>query len=477
MQGVQSEDCGLRKLSIFNISIIAFLAFALLQISFAADDVTFRVYNPKTVTSNLDATYIQGDISKAAGQRIVVSNSDGFVAEKELPNTGRRYAYRIKIPKSSINSRGVTSYALTVISPKGETIKTTYARVSYKARKKQEIRLEEKEYKLNVPGNGAALKAQSSTGLNLDYSSSDEKVVKVDAEGNIVPVGGGTAVITVSQKNSTEFEDVSESVKVSVKERPFYTVRFHLGKDIPAEGREDSEVLEDRIVEQKIAVDEATALLPAAEKKGDYEFLGWADESTGYPEYDNSQEVTNLASAKQTVDLYAVWHGERAQGAIEWASEIAADDIFNYGKGYGGYFDCCVCAGRTSRKADAQYTCMPFLAAAYAHGAEDPIMMSGGRHVMHLHDGNFKGDLGKIWEKVGLCKDLTIDDLRPGDVIIKWSATNDSGHAWMYGGDDMIVEAVPSNIHVLKSGAAAKLKRYGRSEGTPSKNYVMRYKY
>jgi len=119
---------------------------------------------------------------------------------------------------------------------------------------------------------------------------------------------------------------------------------------------------------------------------------------------------------------------------------------------------------------------MPFLAAAYAHGPEDPIMLSGGRHVINLHDGNFSGELGQIWEKVGTCRELTIDDLRPGDVVIKWSAGNNSGHAWMYGGDDKVIEAVPSNIHVV-DGAARKLKSYRNEGGTPSKNYVMRYKY
>ena len=450
-----------------------FTLLALWLCSYAADDVNFRVYNPKTVTSNLDATYIQGDISRAQGQTVVVSNSDGFTTERKLPNTGNRYVFRIKVPKSSINPNKITSYAVTALSPEGETIKTTYVRVRYKARKKQQIKVNDKEYKLNVPGNGATLNASSSAGLDLIYLSSDEKVAKVDSNGNIEPIGEGTAVITISQRNNSEFEDASEEVKVSVKERPYYIVNLHYGSYTS----EDGQVTEDKVVEQKIPLEEATQLLAAEEKKGDYEFLGWATKATGYPEYGNSEEVLDLAAARETVDLYAVWHGERAQHAIEWASEIAANNTFNYGKGYGGYFDCCVCAGRTSRKSDAQYTCMPFLAAAYAHGAEDPIMMSGGRHVMNLHDGNFKGDLGKVWEKIGLCKELTIDDLRPGDVIIKWSASNDSGHAWMYGGDDMIVEAVPSDIHVLKKGAAAKLKRYGSSEGTPSKNYVMRYKY
>jgi hypothetical protein len=44
----------------------------------------------------------------------------------------------------------------------------------------------------------------------------------------------------------------------------------------------------------------------------------------------------------------------------------------------------------------------------------------------------------------------------------------------MYCGEDDIVEAVPSGIHIV-SGAEKKFNRYGSSEGTVSKNYVMRF--
>lgn len=99
-----------------------------------------------------------------------------------------------------------------------------------------------------------------------------------------------------------------------------------------------------------------------------------------------------------------------------------------------------------------------------------------GFHFMHLNDKNFKGKLGDAWFKIGLCKDLSIEDLQPGDVIIKWSDNDASGHAWMYGGGDTIIEAVPSDIRVLSTGAAAKLRNYGRKEGKPKKNYVMRFR-
>lgn len=167
------------------------------------------------------------------------------------------------------------------------------------------------------------------------------------------------------------------------------------------------------------------------------------------------------------------------QKAINWAKAIAADNKYTYGKGYGEYSQCCVCAGKTSKASDAQFTCMPFLAAAYAHGTGNLDLLNKGKkgfHYMHLNDKNFANNIGGVWFKVGLCKDLKIEDLLPGDVIIKWSDNDSTGHAWMYGGGDSIIEAVPADIRVLDTGAAAKLKRYGSTEGTPSKNYVMRFR-
>ena len=479
--------------------------------TYAADGGIFRVYNPTIVTANPNAAYIQAEVTRASGQKIIVKGTDGVVAEKQLPNSGSYCKFRIKIPAYAVRDEGITSFAVTALTAKGDEFNTTFARVRIIDRKEQTIEVSDTEYDVRLPGDTVKINASASSEKPLTYSSSDESVVKVDDEGNIEPVSGGTAEITVSQTNDSEYADTSETVKVSVQEVPYYTVRFHLGKDAPEEESDEADEAEensdsaeetasagseeaaandnqadsededggapgyvdeetgDRIVEQKIAIGEATPLMTAADAKGDYEFLGWATSSTGYPSYDNSEEVTDLGEEKETVDLYAVWHGERAQEAIEWATMIAADNSFTYGH---GSFNCCICKHLGIKK----YTCMPFLAAAYAHGPQDPIMMNGGRHVMNLHDGNFKGSLGQIWEKVGLCKNLTIDDLEPGDVIIKWSAGNNSGHAWMYGGDDKIIEAVPSDIHVI-NGAAAKLKRYGSSEGTPSKNYVMRYKY
>lgn len=483
----------LRKLHILNLVIICVLA--LTFVSVAEAEETLRIYNPKTVTSDLDATYIQGEVSRANGQTITVEGYNGVIAEKILPVTGKKCSFRIKVPRSEIKTDAVNSYAVTATTAKGEEIKTTYAVIQYKARKEQEIRLKEKEYKVECPGKPVTIDASSSAGLGLSYSSSDENVVKVDEEGNIEAVGEGKAEISVTQANDNEYEEVSETVKVSVKEVPHYTVRLHLGENAQKikydeedkdeaygeekakEAKEESESVDDVVIEQKIPSGEAIELLATGESKGDYEFIGWASTETGAPVYSNTEEVKDIADVDQTVDLYAVWHGERAQKAVDWAIQLAADDSFGYGRGSS---ECCICHNLVKK-----YTCMPFIAASYAHGIGDLSLLSKGRsgwHYIHLNDRNFTdGKLNGVWEKVGLCRDLTIDDLRPGDVLIKWSANDSTGHAWMYAGDDKIVEAVPAKNFAdqiaLKNGAAAKLRRYGSSEGTPSKNYVMRYKY
>ncbi len=483
----------LRKLRVVNILIMCVLAFTFVSVAQAEEP--FRIFNSTTVTSNLDATYIQGDVSKASSQKITVKDHKGIVAEKTLPNTGERCTFRIKVPRSAIETEQINSFAVTAWSAQGEEIKSTFAVIEYKPRKEQEIRIKEKEFKVECPGKPVAIDASSSAGLGLSYSSSNEDVVKVDEKGNIEAVGEGTAEVSVIQANDNEYEEVSETVKVSVKEVPHYTVRYHLGKDSQKinydegdeaeafgeekakEAEEEAEGSDDIVIEQKIPAGEEMELLATGESKGDYEFIGWAPSETGVPEYSNAEEVMDIADVDQTVDLYAVWHGERAQKAVDWAIELAADDSFGYGRGSS---ECCICHNLVKK-----YTCMPFIAASYAHGIGDLSLLSKGKsgwHYIHLNDRNFTdGKLNGVWEKVGLCRDLTIDDLRPGDVLIKWSANDSTGHAWMYAGDDKIVEAVPASNFAdqiaVKNGAAAKLRRYGSSEGTPSKNYVMRYKY
>ena len=78
--------------------------------------------------------------------------------------------------------------------------------------------------------------------------------------------------------------------------------------------------------------------------------------------------------------------------------------------------------------------------------------------------------------KIGACRDLTVEDLQPGDVVIKWSDGNDNnGHVFMYVGGDTLVESTGggwgAGSIAVKSGAASRLRELSGNR----QNYVMRY--
>lgn len=190
----------------------------------------------------------------------------------------------------------------------------------------------------------------------------------------------------------------------------------------------------------------------------------------------------------------------KAMRAVNWAVSVAKDNSFAYGTGerahrLGCYF-CQTNTGPRMKKKERPgephyvtdskgrkhtyektYVCMTFATAAYAHGAKDPEMYKichDGSASISTTNSNFKNY--KCWKKVGQCKNLTIKDLKAGDLVIRYADDNRSGHIWMYTGADGIVEAsggtwdADSIAH--KSGAADRLKQYGKN----GNNYVMRYK-
>ena len=191
---------------------------------------------------------------------------------------------------------------------------------------------------------------------------------------------------------------------------------------------------------------------------------------------------------------FTVTPSNKPMMAVNWAIGIANDDSFNYGaKPIANAIGCYFCGTNDKKVKRAQnadmeeperyektYVCMTFVGAAYAHGAGDPEILDQcqkGRMTLYLTNDNFKKF--SCWMKIGLCKDLTIDDLQPGDVLIKWSDQNDnSGHACMYIGNNNLVEASgggwgPNSIGVKEGVAAARLASLSSS----SKNYVMRYRH
>ena len=123
---------------------------------------------------------------------------------------------------------------------------------------------------------------------------------------------------------------------------------------------------------------------------------------------------------------------------------------------------------------------MTFITAAYAHGAEDPELYhdcSTGKHCISETNSNLSRY--SCFKKVGLCKNLSVSDLQPGDVIIMYSANNYSGHVCMYIGDNNIVDAEgirdcwgPKSIAVRYGKASSMLRGAAKHSGN---SYVMRY--
>lgn len=191
---------------------------------------------------------------------------------------------------------------------------------------------------------------------------------------------------------------------------------------------------------------------------------------------------------------FTVKPSSRPQLAVNWAIDIANDDTFTYGKKpVANAIGCYFCGTNDKKIKNAKrkkmknperyektYVCMTFVGAAYAHGAGDPeILDQCQKRRMTLYETNDNFTKFSCWMKIGLCKDLSVDDLQPGDVLIKWSDFNDNnGHACMYIGGNDLVEASgggwgPNSIAVKEGVAASRLASLSNS----SKNYVMRYRH
>ena len=191
---------------------------------------------------------------------------------------------------------------------------------------------------------------------------------------------------------------------------------------------------------------------------------------------------------------FTVKPSNKPQMAVNWAINIANDDTFNYGaKPIANAIGCYFCGTNDKKVANAKkakikdperyektYVCMTFVGAAYAHGAGDlEILDQCQKRRMTLYETNANFTEFSCWMKLGSCKDLTVDDLQPGDVIIKWSDNNDNnGHACMYIGNNNIVESSgggwgANSIGVKEGVAASRLA----SLSSNSKNYVMRYRH
>ena len=480
------------------------------QLVSAVEDQGLTVYNSRLVTNDKDATFIEGEVSVAEGQTIVLKAGLHAIGEKKMPDTGKPAKFKIKVPAANISDEDVS---VLFVSEKtgGLGGKSVRVEVQYIERQKQEISTASSKYELTYPGTEVSINAKSSSGEKLIYSSSDPEIASVDEDGVITPLGNGDVEITVKQIGSSAYEETEKTVNVSVEEIAAYTVTFHASIDgVPAGSKpagdtetkkpangpntkkpagntagadevDDEEDGGEDVVKQIIPTDKQEALEANPFENGTHKFLGWATEDGGLVEYDDGQIVSNLAAQGGNTDLYAVWTGDGAVAAVKWAIDIANDDSFTYGKKpAANAIGCYFCGTNKKNKPkgyEKTYVCLTFVAAAYAHGAEDPEVYWACSHgKMPLYENDYNFSQFSCWTKIGKCKNLNISDLQPGDVVIHWSDHNDNnGHVWMYCGGDTVVESGGSGFTArsisAKSGAAKRLKSYGNN----NKNYVMRY--
>lgn len=445
----------------------------------AADDSSSEIQltNSEIVTNDINSTYIAGTISPAAGQKILVKQGFKTIVTKTVPASGKTEAFMVKLPPSRLNTKGSSYFrvmAATGTSDSGPD--PIRVKITYKPREKQTIEVPKSSFALTVPGVRKPINAKTPSGQDLMYVSENPDVVKVDDNGNLVPVGKGSATVSVIAIGDNQFDGAKKDVKVSVKDTDGYLVAFHSSIDDKP----------DQVHEQIVAEKTSASLDSNTFENGDHEFLGWAVKDGGPVVYDDGDEIEDLAEKGKTADLYAVWTGDGANAAVAWAIKIAEDDSFSYGARPATAAPGCYFCGtnhgpvRYNKPAgyEKTYVCMTFVHAAYAHGAEDPEMLAdcqAGRYTLSLHDWNFSH--WNCWKKIGRCSELSVDDLEPGDVIIWWADNDYSGHASIYAGDNNIVDAGD-----VGWGADTIAVRYGKGQSYlntgarhDSRSYVMRY--
>lgn len=130
-----------------------------------------------------------------------------------------------------------------------------------------------------------------------------------------------------------------------------------------------------------------------------------------------------------------------ADGACGWAVSIANDNSFHYGNGtHSRHNGCYFCGTQPSSKKkyvvqwEKTYCCNPFITAAYAHGGNEPTMLSLCSRAKSYMSPEFKAsplfyNLGKP----------ALSSLKRGDVLCN------SKHVAMYIGDGKLVEAATAD--------------------------------
>ena len=214
---------------------------------------------------------------------------------------------------------------------------------------------------------------------------------------------------------------------------------------------------------QTVRVSSLSNLKASAFTKEDYIFMGWATKENsqvvdmnhfqiGKVSYRDGQGIKDLVPSG-SITLYAVWRGNGALAACDWAKLIAADNTFTYGLpekkgGHASHMGCYFCDKnkiKTKLGGDAYlktYVCNSYVNAAFVHGANDPNMSCVKDYVNGLN--------ARLSGSSDYDKDKTINNgqtfiylghpvmskLRPGDVLEKKNT-----HTMLYVGNGLVAEA------------------------------------
>ena len=157
-----------------------------------------------------------------------------------------------------------------------------------------------------------------------------------------------------------------------------------------------------------------------------------------------SSSSSNSASAKSTVTsvpAQSKYAKEVADKACKWAVKIANDNSFHYGNGKHSHHNGCYFCGTqaySKRKYVVQwektYCCNPFVTAAYAHGGNEPKMLSLCQNGKSWMAPQFKKSVR--FYSLGHPKKA---DLKRGDILCA------DAHVAMYLGDGKLVEAATTD--------------------------------
>jgi len=191
-------------------------------------------------------------------------------------------------------------------------------------------------------------------------------------------------------------------------------------------------------------------------RKG-YKFVGWAikkDKGTvnmksfqiGKVKYKDKAKVKDLGN----ITLYAVWKGNGAKAACDWAIRIANDDSFSYGKKpYASRCGCYFCGTNGKKKQaakkagyyhgdkwDKTYVCCTFVNAAYAHGANNNDFLTPEKNGKMYLSGDNDAAVNMTRSAIKLIGKPKKEDLKAGDILLIQGR-----HTSMYIGGGKYVEA------------------------------------